>query len=87
MRNLTPSTLAALPATFGPAAELERAFNARRSELASQERATTLTWMAFFPRPRSRDGRGRFLSKAWLDRAEAFTTADLAWFRSPLGEV
>lgn len=34
-----------------------------------------------------RDGRGRFLSKAWLRQAETFTPSDLAWFRSPAREA
>lgn len=37
-------------------------------------------------RPAPRDGRGKFLSKAWLAEAETFTAADLAWFRSPIAE-
>lgn len=37
-------------------------------------------------RPQPRDGAGRFLSKAWLLRAELYTASDLAWFRSSLPE-
>jgi hypothetical protein len=36
---------------------------------------------------RPRDGRGRFLSKAWQREAQSFTATDLAWFRSPITEV
>lgn len=28
-----------------------------------------------------RDGRGRLLSRRWLETAETFTASDLAWFR------
>ena len=42
--------------------------------------------MAWFdgPRTQPRDGRGRFLSKAWLADAELFTATDRAWFRHPV---
>lgn len=42
--------------------------------------------MAWFdgPRTQPRDGRGRFLSKAWLADAELFLPADVAWFRHPV---
>lgn len=33
-----------------------------------------------------RDGRGRFLSQAWLRTAESFTASDLQWFRSRVPE-
>lgn len=35
-------------------------------------------------RSQPRDGRGRFLSKAWLAEAELFTAQDRAWFRGPI---
>lgn len=38
-------------------------------------------------REQPRDGRGRFLSKAWLQRAETYSAADLAWFRRPATEA
>jgi hypothetical protein len=41
----------------------------------------TMAWDAG-PRTQPRDGRGRFLSKAWLREAETFTHRDIAWFRS-----
>lgn len=84
MRNLTPSTLTALPHATHRLADLEAAFNARRGELATQELGS-VTWWAHQPRQAPRDGRGRFLSKAWLQRAETYSAADLAFFRSPLG--
>lgn len=47
--------------------------------------------MAWFAEPgqrpfrsQPRNGRGRFLSKAWLAEAELFTNADRAWFRHPV---
>jgi hypothetical protein len=38
------------------------------------------------PRTQPRDGRGRFLSRAWLAEAEVFLPRDAAWFRSPVAE-
>ncbi|HKQ66009.1 MAG TPA: hypothetical protein VJZ73_13425 [Methylomirabilota bacterium] len=35
-------------------------------------------------RSQPRDGRGRLLGKAWLRRAESYSAADLAWFRSAI---
>jgi hypothetical protein len=35
-------------------------------------------------RTQPRDGRGRFLPKAWLVRAETYTASDLAWFARPV---
>lgn len=35
-------------------------------------------------RSQPRNGRGRFLSKAWLRAAESYLTTDLAWFRAPV---
>jgi len=88
--TIAPSSLTALPHPTHNLAELESAFNARRLELAHHERVTA--WIASIapqvrtvaPHRAPRDGRGRFLSKAWLQRAETFTAADLAFFRSPL---
>lgn len=39
------------------------------------------------PRSQPRDGRGRFLPRAWLADAELFLPADQAWFRSPLAST
>lgn len=36
-------------------------------------------------RSQQRDGRGRFLSRAWQRQAETFSAADVAWFRSSVG--
>jgi len=40
----------------------------------------TIRWRGQL-RTQPRDGKGRLLSKAWLNRAEQFSAADLAWFR------
>jgi hypothetical protein len=42
MRNLTPSTLAALPPATHKLADLEAAFNARRRQLAHETESATL---------------------------------------------
>jgi len=87
-RNIPPTVLSAL----GAQSALELAFNARRRQLGRscdaalgagrQLSQPSMAWTGG-PREQPRDGRGRFLSRAWLAQAETFTAADAAWFRSP----
>lgn len=93
MRNLAPSSLAALPYATHRLADLESAFNARRRRVidtvetaALAGRAMTQPTMSWVDghRTQPRDGRGRFLPRTWLADAELFLPGDLAFFRSPL---
>lgn len=75
------------------ALKLNRAFANRRAELAAVSAAQLIAARILFARvegelrrTQRRDGRGKFLSKAWLQRAETFTPADRAFFRSPITE-
>jgi hypothetical protein len=98
MRNLTPSSLTALPAALHRLADYEQAFNARRMALRHETNAAlvvaratvppqpTMSWVDG-PRAQPRDGRGRFLPRTWLADAELFLPSDLAWFRSPIGAL
>jgi hypothetical protein len=94
MRNLAPSVMSALP-HIRPITDCERDFNARRLALAIRSDAELLAARQLFSRveaelcadrPAPRDGRGRYLSKAWLRDAETFSAADFAWFRHPVSE-
>lgn len=95
MRNLPPSTLTALPHGYCyRIADLERAFNTRRRALRDEVANAALVGRILAqpitgrnpPHEQPRDGRGRFMSKAWLVAAEAFMPSDCAWFRSPIAE-
>lgn len=75
------------------ALKLNRAFANRRAELAAVSDAQLVAARILYARverelhrQQPRDGRGKFLSKAWLQRAETFTPADRAFFRSPITE-
>lgn len=98
MHSLAPSTLASLPHATHRLADLETAFQSRRRELAAQAWASRVSQPTMriasaephapgyaLHRAMPRDGRGRFLSRAWLTQAETFTATDLAWFRHPVG--
>jgi hypothetical protein len=80
-------------------ADLEAAFNARRLALREQADAQLLAGRVLIgtipqpsmasptgPRTQPRDGRGRFLNRAWLAAAESYSPAELAWFRAPIAE-
>lgn len=81
------STITALPAATHRLADLETAFNTRRRTLIATVHSAELAGRVLaVSRSQRRDGRGRFLSQAWLAAAETFTPTDLAWFRSALTE-
>lgn len=79
-------------------AALEQAFTVRRVELHAEVTGAVLAgrarsianlaagrpWYGDRYAPQPRDGRGRYLSQAWLDQAESYTPADTAWFRAPI---
>jgi hypothetical protein len=70
-----------------PITKLEAELLERRLVLEATARASTLAGRSIAldaMRPQRRDGRGRFLSRAWLDAAESYSPSNLAWFRSPL---
>lgn len=52
------------------------------AELVPQPTMARLDGTGYRSMPR--DGRGRLLSKAWLQSAETELTSDVAWFRSPI---
>lgn len=92
--DIRPMFLNRLMATFaGRRLELEAIATAtvvtgrwfvRYPVVVSQPSMASNASMWSKPRTQPRDRRGRFLSRAWLDNAEAFTTTDLAWFRLPV---
>lgn len=84
MRNL-PAPILSLAT-----AHLVDAHRARTVELRAGARAALLAARIRYAEriatdTRPRDGAGRYLSASWLAEAETFTSADLAWFRSPVG--
>ena len=96
MRNLAPTTLRCMPVATHTLADLEARYLARRIQLqteapcailvgrAQSMLAQGLPWYGTRYADRPRDGRGRYLSQAWLDAAEGYSPADTAWFRSPI---
>lgn len=69
------------------------AYAARRAELEGASDAQLVAARILFAnvecslhRKQPRDGRGQFMSNAWLRNAETFLASDRAWFRSPLTE-